>query len=236
MSETVTAVRVLSCFFRRLGRGVHRRKSLQQPTPDALDLHRRGELIRRILSLIQNNSILLCGPPGCGKTAMLLHLKQRLEDGSHPFEEYFPIFIDLHGVPENLLFATVADTIAYNLSSTRVLSRRAWASATSSDYGHRNLANDIRTVLHTLRTRGARHARLVLLVDGIDQFNTYAAKTAQQVRSLFMASFGRNLVMVATAVEIDREWEEEGSPWYNFFEEIRLTPLNGQAEQPRHPG
>ena len=39
-----------------------------------------------------------------------------------------------------------------------------------------------------------------------------------------MASFDGSLVMVATAVAIDKRWEQEGSPWYNFFEEIDLPP------------
>jgi hypothetical protein len=39
-----------------------------------------------------------------------------------------------------------------------------------------------------------------------------------------MASLAENLVMVASAIEIDKHWEQEGSPWYNFFEEIELLP------------
>ena len=40
------------------------------------------------------------------------------------------------------------------------------------------------------------------------------------------------LVMVASAVEIDKHWEQEGSPWYNFFEEIELTPTCGNPGCP----
>jgi hypothetical protein len=74
---------------------------------------------------------------------------------------------------------------------------------------------------------------LVLLVDGIDELNSYAPQTTQRVRSLFMAGLEGNLVMVATAVEIDRHWEQEGSPWYNFFEEIELRPLDRVTARPR---
>jgi hypothetical protein len=31
--------------------------------------------------------------------------------------------------------------------------------------------------------------------------------------------------MVASATRISRRWEREGSPWYNFFEEIELEGL-----------
>jgi hypothetical protein len=47
-----------------------------------------------------------------------------------------------------------------------------------------------------------------------------------------MASLDGNLVMVATAVEIDKQWEQEGSPWYNFFEEIEVPPRTGESTGP----
>ncbi len=96
-------------------------------------------------------------------------------------------------------------------------------------YGHRDLANDFRAVIRTLRESSVSEIRLVLLVEGIDELNTYHPRTTQRVRSLFMASLDGNLVMVATAVEIDKHWEQEGSPWYNFFEEIELSPPTGDS-------
>lgn len=221
---------------RRIGLRVHRRRPLQQPSPEALEVNRAGTLMQRVLSTIHNNSILLCGGPGSGKTSILLHLKKRLEEDRHTFEEFFPIFIDLHEVPEDQLFSSVANAVTDQLSLTPLVKKTGRAPTTGPGYSHRNLTSDIRRALHTLRKRGVRRARLVLLVDGIDQLNTFSAKTAQQVRSLFMANLDGNLVMVATAVEIDREWNEEGSPWYNFFEEIHLTPVNHQAEHAWHPG
>jgi hypothetical protein len=81
-------------------------------------------------------------------------------------------------------------------------------------------------VIRALARNSREDVRLVLLVDGIDEVNRYDPRTAQRVRSLFMAGFSENLVMVATAVEIDKRWEQEGSPWYNFFEEIELDRDN----------
>lgn len=40
-----------------------------------------------------------------------------------------------------------------------------------------------------------------------------------------MKSFAENLVAVVSGVAIKREWEREGSPWYNFFEEIDVGPI-----------
>jgi len=203
---------------RRLGGGAGEDDSSRQPTSSGAESAERERLIRRILSTIHNNSILLSGRPGSGKTSILLHLKERLTTGGDPATEFFPVFISLHDVPERLLFATVAGAVLGQLAPTAL-------SATTrldSDYGHRDLANDFRSVIRALGERSSKQARLVLLVDGIDELNNYDPRTTQRVRSLFMASLAENLVMVASAVEIDKHWEQEGSPWYNFFEEIEL--------------
>ncbi len=236
MTAVCTTTSALLRLFCHLGRGAHHHRPSRQPAPDTLEFHGQGALIQRILSTIHNNSILLRGGPGCGKTAVLLQLKKRLEGGGDPFEEFFPIFVDLHEVPEDLLFATVANAVTEQLFSTAVATGTGCPPAAGPGYDHRDLTHDIRHELRKLGRRKGRRTRLVLLVDGIDRLNSCSAKTAQRVRSLFMASLDGTLVMVATAVEIDRDWEEEGSPWYNFFEEIELTPPHGEAERARRPG
>jgi hypothetical protein len=125
-------------------------------------------------------------------------------------------------VPESLVFATVADAVLGQLA----FAPPNKVARFGPDYGHRHLANDFRAVIRTLGECGPKQARLVLLVDGIDELNHYAPRTTQRVRSLFMASLAENLVMVASAVEIDKHWEQEGSPWYNFFEEIDLPSID----------
>jgi hypothetical protein len=40
-----------------------------------------------------------------------------------------------------------------------------------------------------------------------------------------MKTFSQHLVAVMSGVGVKRTWNSEGSPWYNFFELIRLTPL-----------
>jgi hypothetical protein len=41
---------------------------------------------------------------------------------------------------------------------------------------------------------------------------------------------------VATAVRIDKHWVEEGSPWYNFFEEIQMAPVGDDPLSDASPG
>ena len=234
MTSLRDSARVIAGFLARFGIRGRSRAALGHFEPDGLEGEAREQLIRRILSTIHNNSILLCGGSGTGKTSILLHLKQRLAAADDPATVFFPVYVDLHGVPEELLFATVAD---------EVLSQLAFAAPTKvlrfgANYGHRDLARDFRGVIQTLSESGPKQARLVLLVDGIDELNHFNPRTTQRVRSLFMASLAENLVMVASAVEIDKHWEQEGSPWYNFFEEIELLPTDcsprGQDRMPRN--
>jgi hypothetical protein len=219
MTTIRTPSQTLALFARRLWQKARGTVPPRPSAPDDLEAEGREQLIRRILSTIPNNSILLCGAPGSGKVSILQEIEERLVAGEDSTTDFFPVSIDLHGVPEHLLFATVADA---------VLGQLAFAPPTKverfgADYGHRNLANDLRAVMRALRGRSSKDTRLVLLVDGIDQLNTYNPRTTQRVRSLFMAGLGGNLVMVATAIEIDKSWDQEGSPWYNFFEEIDLS-------------
>jgi hypothetical protein len=189
----------------------------------------REQLIRRVLSTIHNNSILLCGGSEREKKSILLEIKSRLEEGGDSTTNCFPVLVDLHDVPEHLVFAAVADAVLGQLSFASPTKVERFGAS----YSHRDLAKDFRSVIRTLRESSVREIRLVLLVDGIDELNTYDPRTTQRVRSLFMASLDGSLVMVATAVEIDKHWDQEGSPWYNFFEEIDLSPPTGVSPCPR---
>jgi len=40
-----------------------------------------------------------------------------------------------------------------------------------------------------------------------------------------MKNFAEDLAAVVSGVAIKKHWESEGSPWYNFFEEIPVKPF-----------
>jgi hypothetical protein len=90
---------------------------------------------------------------------------------------------------------------------------------------------DLREILKRLRRRGEKRVRLVLLIDEVDELNDYDPRVNQKLRSLFMKSFAEDLVAVVSGVAIKREWEREGSPWYNFFEEIDVGPFQLEASR-----
>lgn len=236
MNNIRTSASAIARLLRRFGSRVRDDGTSPRGSTSDLPLTEREQLIQRLLSTIHNNSILLRGDPGSGKTSMLLHLKERLSEACDPATEFFPVYIDLHRVPEQQLFKTVARAVSEQLALAPTPRPFQQAGGAGFDSSHRELARFLRSVMRLLSERRHKSVRLVLLVDGIDELNDYTPRTTQKVRSLFMASLDGSLVMVATAVKIDRQWEQEGSPWYNFFEEIEVTPLDREPEPASHPG
>ena len=77
-------------------------------------------------------------------------------------------------------------------------------------------------MLKVLGGRTTKHVKLVLLIDEVDELNDYDPRVNQRLRSLFMRAFADRLVSVVSGVSIKKQWEREGSPWYNFFQEIEV--------------
>ena len=186
----------------------------------------RHELVERILQTVHNNSLLIYGERRIGKTSIQHQLKKRLLDLDDPIYEFHPVYVDLQGTPETRFFQTIAEDIFQELAP--VLDGLTPAKDTSGDYSYRDLVRDVRAVLKTLDERTSKKVKLVLLIDEVDELNDYDPRVNQKLRSLFMKSFAENLAAVVSGVEIKKHWEREGSPWYNFFEEIKVEPLGPQ--------
>jgi tetratricopeptide (TPR) repeat protein len=183
----------------------------------------RRELVDRILDTIHNNSLLLYGERRIGKTSIQHQLSLRLKNLDDPQYHFFPVYIDLQGTPEERFFSTMAEDIFHELAP--VLDGLQPARGLGGAYDHRDFIRDLHAVLRTLKRRTPRKVRLVLLIDEVDELNDYDPRINQKLRSLFMKSFAENLVSVVSGVEIKKQWGKEGSPWYNFFEELEVKPL-----------
>jgi tetratricopeptide (TPR) repeat protein len=186
----------------------------------------RRQLVNRILQTIHNNSLLIYGERRIGKTSIQHQIKKRLKELDDPIYEFHPVYVDLQGTPETHFFQTIADDIFQELAP--VLDGLRPAQDISPDYNYRDFVRDVRAVLKTLQGRTAKKVKLVLLIDEVDELNDYDPRINQKLRSLFMKSFAESLVAVVSGVEIKKQWEREGSPWYNFFEEIEVKPFGPQ--------
>jgi len=190
----------------------------------------RQELVDRILQTIHNNSLLIYGERRIGKTSIQHQLHKRLREIDDPVYEFHPVYVDLQGTPEERFFQTIAADIFEELAP--VLDGLAPSRDLAGDYSYRDFVRDIHAVLKTLRGRTPKKVKLVLLIDEVDEVNAYDPRINQKLRSLFMKSFAENLAAVVSGVEIKKRWEQKGSPWYNFFEEIEVAPLKpGDARE-----
>lgn len=194
------------------------------PVFDESLFYGREPLIQRILQTVPNNSLLLHGERRIGKTTLLHQLQRRLEALDDPGCRFVPVYVDLQGVPEDKLFAALADPLAGLLPEpdrVPALARPA--------YSHHDLVRELHGWLPRLRERAGRPVQLVLLIDEVDELNSYPPRVSQSLRSLFMKRFAQDvtaMTAIVAGVRIRREWEQEGSPWYNFFEEIEVEPLS----------
>ena len=186
----------------------------------------RRELVDRILQTIHNNSLLIYGERRIGKTSIQHQLKKRLEQLDDPRYAFFPVYVDLQGTPEERFFQTIAEDVFLELTS--YLEGLEPGYKVAAEYSYRDFVQDMRAVLRLLKERTTKQVKLVLLIDEVDELNAYDPRINQKLRSLFMKNFAENLVAVVSGVEIKKQWERQGSPWYNFFEEIEVKPFAPQ--------
>ena len=213
----------------RRGRAALRRRKFNPyiagaPVMDDEMFFGRRQLVDRILQTIHNNSLLLYGERRIGKTSIQHQIKKRLLQIDDPAFAFHPVYIDLQGTPQEQFFWTIAKDIVEELAPA--LDGLAIRSATPETYDYRDLLGDLRAVIRFLQEQSSKSVKLVLLIDEVDELNEYDPRINQRLRSLFMKNFAENLVAVVSGVEIKKRWEREGSPWYNFFEEIEVAPFD----------
>jgi len=186
----------------------------------------RRQLLERILRTLPNNSLMVYGPRRIGKTSVQYQLLRLLKARQDPDYHFAPVFIDLQGVPEEIFFAHLIEEVREQLGEE--IAAAVPAPADRQKYGHRELANDLRSVINILQSRlpANKKVRLVFLIDEVDALNRYSERTNQRLRAIFMKSFSENLVAVLTGSNIRKEWESESSPWYNFFEQAPMPALS----------
>jgi tetratricopeptide (TPR) repeat protein/histone H3/H4 len=191
----------------------------------------REKLTARMLSTLHRNSLMITGERRIGKTTFLHHLKRVLAEDEAGDWRFFPVFVDLQGVPEQAFFhALMAEGVdTLDLSPpTRAALR---FTPDPAGYDARDFAHDLQQVISELKGRTDRRVRLALLIDEVDVLNEYSDSVNQRLRGIFMKSFSENLVAVMSGVGIRRRWKSEVSPWYNFFDEIELTPFSREEAE-----
>lgn len=185
----------------------------------------REQLLKSIMNTLHHNSLMIYGPRRIGKTSIQHQLKRKLETLKDPEYHYVPIYIDLQGVPEDKFFSSMIEDIVDGCKSYLDNELDLQFHQNNDGYDGRNFSRDLKSLIIHLRSKSTKDLRLVLLMDEVDELNRYSDRVNQRLRSIFMKTFAENLVAVMSGTQIRKKWESEGSPWYNFFEEIEIRPL-----------
>ncbi len=191
----------------------------------------RQKLLTRILNVLHHNSLLITGERRIGKTSLLHHLKKALDKDDREDYRFFPVASDLQGVPELAFFhsimADVVETVQPSPATLEVLR----FGPDDDQYEGRDFSHDLQRVIEELKGRTPKTVKLALLIDEVDVLNEYSDRVNQRLRGIFMKTFSENLVAVMSGVAIRRNWKSEGSPWYNFFDEIELTAFTREEAE-----
>jgi tetratricopeptide (TPR) repeat protein len=186
----------------------------------------RQQLLTRVLNLLHHNSFMITGERRIGKTSFLLRLKRALEADAGPIFHFFPVLIDLQGVTETGFFHAIMSDAVDALAPSRETLATLRYSPSRPEYEGRDFGHDLQLLLAELAGRTARKVKLVLMMDEMDVLNEYSERTNQLLRSIFMKTFSEHLVAVMCGVGVKRAWTSDASPWYNFFEQIRLASFS----------
>jgi len=191
----------------------------------------REQLTARMLSTLHRNSLMITGERRIGKTTFLHHLKRVLAEDEAGEWRFFPVFVDLQGVPEESFFHALMAEVVDGLDLAPATREALRFEPEPEGYDARDFGHDLQQVIKELGTRTERRVKLALLIDEVDVLNEYSESVNQRLRAIFMKSFSENLVAVMSGVGIKRRWKSEVSPWYNFFDEIELASFSRQEAE-----
>jgi AAA+ ATPase superfamily predicted ATPase len=186
----------------------------------------RQRLLTRVLNLLHHNSFMITGERRIGKTSFLLRLLRALTADQGSVYGFFPVLVDLSGVPEESFFKAIMSDVADALKLAPRTQAALRFAPDREHYEGRDFSHDLQLILAELQARTERRVKLVLLIDEVDVLNQYSERTNQLLRSIFMKTFAEHLATVMCGVGLKRAWTSDGSPWYNFFELIQLTPFS----------
>jgi tetratricopeptide (TPR) repeat protein/Cdc6-like AAA superfamily ATPase len=201
------------------------------PVLDDHMFYGREKLTARILSMLHRNSLMITGERRIGKTTFLHHLRRVLEEDEGTEWRFFPVFVDLQGVPEVTFFHAIMSEVLDTLRPVPATRAALRFTPGHDGYDARDFSHDLQMIIAELRTRTPRKVKLAFLIDEVDVLNEYSETANQRLRGIFMKSFSENLVAVMSGVAVRRRWKSEVSPWYNFFDEIELLPFTREEAE-----
>jgi len=173
--------------------------------------------IRKILDGIHQNHFLIESERRIGKTSVLYQIKYHLESKVDSDISFYPVFLDLQATEESEFWQHLIEGI--------VASQGKMRSITNKDVNFHVFREELNSFLKGLAHQNAPKAvRIVLLMDEVDQFNTYNLTVLKKLRKLFQEE--QRLQAIMAGVDIHRILNIVTSPWHNQLIRIELTGID----------
>lgn len=189
----------------------------------------RAGLLLRILNVLHQNSVMICGERRMGKTSVLYQLADLMRRSEDPEWVFIPVYVDLEGTPQHRFFRCLMDAIwgTFQVYAMGRTPRLRLTEPGRAEYTDREFMADLRQLLDLLKEVAApRKLRVVLLLDEIDVVGGYDSVIQQQLRRVFMSPLAAHLGAVVAGTQIAGAWDRPESPWYNMFNEAVLEPFS----------
>lgn len=173
--------------------------------------------IRKILDGIHQNHFLIESERRIGKTSVLYQIKYHLESKVDSDISFYPVFIDLQATEESEFWQHLIEGI--------VASQGKMRSKTNKDVNFHVFREELNNFLKGLTHQNTpKSVRIVLLLDEVDQFNTYNPTVLKKLRKLFQEE--QRLQAIMAGVDIHRILNIVTSPWHNQLIRIELTGID----------
>jgi hypothetical protein len=199
----------------------------------------RHALLERIYTTLHQNSLMLHGERRIGKTTMLHQLANVLDTVDDPAYWFLPVYVDLEGTTGETFFHMLMEDIAnvvcgleeLTVEQSALLDQLLVHQTKRTAYTDTEFNRDLRRLIRILeavveRVQPGKKLRLILLLDEMDTFNDFDPLFQQQLRRIFMRDFGAVLGAVVAGIAINKVWDRDDSPWFNFFNEVPVEPFS----------
>jgi hypothetical protein len=186
--------------------------SFALPIDDAKRFYGRTRLLAQVIGVgvMGGNNVILSGDPQAGKTSFLRRIEQRLRDQQikDPQYYYWPIWMDVQGVPPDLFYRLLMESILKRVENHQTRTDLRYHQAPPT-YGVRQFREDVNEIV-ALPDGGQKEKRLVLCLDNLhywfsqeDDSSGFTPTFRDDFRDVFN-DVGTQLRVIATGTNIPR--------------------------------